>query len=123
MKKYLILLSVLIGNLSAVAAKSYDIIGIFHQAETTIPANNKVITTDERIAYVSMVLIPAVIREKSYDVTATRVAENVYKIEGSTFHAELYVEVSSCNQKADRKAATMIIDNTKETVKGKLIFK
>ena len=124
MKRHLILLALLIGSLTpAAAAKGYDITGIFHEAETTIPAANKVITADGRIANVSMVLIPAVIREKTYEVTATRIAENVYKIEGSTFHAELYIEVRSCNKKADCKAATMTVDDMKGAVKGKLTFK
>lgn len=123
MKKYLILLSVLIGSLTSVtAAKGYNITGVFHEAEITIPANNKVITTDEQTAHVSMVLTPAIIREGSYDVTATKIAENTYKIEGSMFHAELYVEVN-CNKKADRKAATLVIDNMKGNIKGRLILK
>lgn len=123
MKKYLILLSVLIGSLTtATAAKGYNITGVFHEAEMTIPANNKVVTTDERTAHVAMVLTPAIIREGSYDVTATRIAENTYKIEGSMFHAELYVE-ASCNKKTERKAATLTIDNMKGTIKGRLIFK
>ena len=122
MKKIFVMFMLVMGCLAA-TAKSYEITGLYHDTMKSIPQNYRVITDDERIASVTMTLMPAQVREKSYDVYATRVAKNVYKIEGSTFHAELYIEVPGCDKKADNKAATMVIDNIKGSVKGKLTFK
>lgn len=124
MKQYLIMLLLIVGSLSpAAAAKGYDIVGVYHDAETNIPSTNKVITDDGRIGKVMMELIPAIIRERSYDVTAVRIAENVYKIESSDFHLPLYIELRSCKKKGERMQAQMTIDNMKGSVKGTLTFK
>ncbi len=123
MKKILMLLviSVMTSGM-ALAARSYDIVGLYHESLTTIPAKDRVITQDEQIAQVSMVLIPASIREKTYNVTATRVAKNVYRIKCETLTRELYVEVRSCNKKGT-KNAEMTITDVKGEIKGKLKFK
>lgn len=124
MKKYLIMLLLVVGYLSpAAAAKGYDIVGVYHDAETTISPKNRVITDDGRISKVTMELIPAFIRERTYEVSAVRIAENVYKIESSDFHLPLYIELRSCKKKGERMQAQMTIDNMKGDIKGTLTFK
>ncbi len=113
----------LIVCICVVSAKSYNIVGIYHDTLEKWPQNYKVITDDDRIAKVTMTLMPALIRETTYDVLATRVAENVYRIDSNAFHAELYIEVENCNKKADGKSAIMVIENNKASIKGKLSFK
>ena len=123
MKKILIMLAFIVCCTTMNAAKNYDIVGVFHkESREMLPAKWRVVTNDDRIGAVKMVLKPAQVREKRYEVKATRVAENLYKIEGKTFHTELYIEVNDCNKKANDTDVIMVIENIRGDVKGRLIF-
>lgn len=123
MKKFLIMMAFIACFATVEAAKNYNIIGIYHkESREMLPAKWRVVTNDERIGAVKMVLKPAQVREKRYEVKATRVAENLYRIEGKTFHAELFIEMENCNKKANNKEAIMVVENIREDIKGRLIF-
>lgn len=123
MKKFLIMLAFIVCCGAVNAAKNYDIVGLYHkETSEMLPVKWRVVTNDDHIGGVKMVLRPAQIREKRYEVKATRVAENLYMIEGKTFHTELYIEVKECNKKASNSDAIMVIENIRGDVKGRLIF-
>lgn len=122
MKKILLILTLVMGCMTAYAAKNYNIIGVYHDAFAKHPSTWRIITTDNQVGVHKMTLKPARIREKQYEVEATLVAENVYMIEGKTFHAKLYIEVENCSEEADHKEVLMVIENIRGKVKGRLIF-
>lgn len=116
------MLALVLGCMTAYAAKNYNIIGVYHDALEKHPDTWRVVTTDNHVGGYKMTLKPAQIREKRYEVKATYVADNLYMIEGKTFLAKIYIEVEDCKEAAKRKEVVMVIKNIRGEVKGELIF-
>lgn len=122
MKKLLLMLTLVLGCLTVSAAKQYNIVGVYHNARVNHPSTWRVVTADNHVGVHKMTLLPAQVREKRYEVKATKVVDNIYMIEGETFHAKLYIEVENCKKAAKQKDVLMVIENIRGEVKGRLIF-
>lgn len=122
MKKILLMLAFVLVSLTVSATKNYNIIGVYHDAKANHPATWRVVTTDNHVGVHKLTLLPAQIREKRYEVKATKVADNLYMIEGKTFHAKVYIEMEKCTVKAKQRDVIMVIENIRGNIKGRLIF-
>lgn len=122
MKKLLIIATLLLGCFAVNAQTAYNIIGVYHDARENTPSTWRVVTSDNKVCGVKMTLLPAQVRARSYEVNATRVADNLYCIESKAFLAKLYIEVEECEEEASKRTITMVINNIKGDIKGQLIF-
>lgn len=87
--------------------------------EGITPETDAKALTPDGLKKLTVILKPARLRHGKYDYKFKRLEKDLYKV----VDKELYIETKYCNKYASRDDATLIIDSSYGSTKGKLIFK
>ena len=87
--------------------------------EGITPETDAKALTPDGLKKLTVILKPAKLRHGKYDYKLKRLEKDLYKV----VDKELYIETKYCNKYASRDDATLIIDSSYGSTKGKLIFK
>ena len=116
MKKLCVAIIIMVFNLSISAnAAEYDVKNVYMKQE--LPQGSKMISLFGQVEEVQSVLIPVKLDSGKYKVRITKVASNIYKIDGTDY----YIEIEYCMELAFCDEVILIIDNGYFN-KGKVIF-
>ncbi|RQO75519.1 hypothetical protein DBR43_09245 [Pedobacter sp. KBW06] len=87
--------------------------------EGITPETDAKALTPDGLKKLTVILKPAKLRHGKYDYKLKRLEKDLYKVVDKA----LYIETKYCNKYASRDDATLIIDSSYGSTKGKLIFK
>ena len=117
MKKLCFVIIIMAFNLcNSVHATEYDVKNVYIKQD--LPQGTKIINPYGQVEEAQTILIPIKLDSGNYQVRLTKVASNIYKIDGTDY----YIETRFCLELAYYEEVILIIDNGYFN-KGKVIFK
>ena len=78
----------------------------------------QVLTSDDEIEEIKLILVPSEIKQGNYVVTISRKGKNLYQIDNK----DIYLKTKYCYEYATRQEVVIKVEGSYSYTKGKIIF-